>query len=69
MIDKLPPYLYCDDCPNKHYLSLNKDVQGKWSIGYVEYESHQGIYTANEFRSINEAAKYLLKELKEYKQN
>lgn len=41
IIDELPPYLYCDDpgCDNKHFLTFNRDIQGKWTIGYVEFET------------------------------
>lgn len=62
VIEELPAYLHCDDCDERHYLSVNKDIQGKWSIGYVEYATHTAIHTANSFETIDEAAK----SLKEY---
>lgn len=37
--EELPPYLYCDDtdCYEKHFLTLNQDIQGNWVIGYMEF--------------------------------
>lgn len=64
-LDKLPPYLYCDDlyCGQKHYFNLNRDIHGRWSIGFVEYLNHSAIHAANEFNTPTEAVKALEEEL------
>lgn len=36
-LDDLPPYLNCDDCGLRHFLTINRDVQGKWSAAYLAY--------------------------------
>ena len=43
LLNDLPSYVYCPDCSNKHFLTLNRDIQGKWTIGYVEFEEGQAI--------------------------
>lgn len=68
MIEELPPYLYCDvdGCFDRHYLTLNRDVQGRWSIGYIAYMPERGIgeLCENSFTSINEASRWLSDALK-----
>lgn len=61
----IPSYVYCEapGCEQKHYLSLNKDIQGKWSIGYMEFETHTAIYGENGFNSIEEATDWVEQEL------
>jgi hypothetical protein len=43
--EDLPAYLYCDQesCDLKHYLTFNRDIQGKWNAAYVEYEAYEAI--------------------------
>lgn len=57
-LDKLPAYVYGDCCKEKHYLSLNRDITGKWSIGYVEFAEHTAIggLALNDADTIEEAA-------------
>jgi hypothetical protein len=65
-LEKLPAYLYCDneECDNeRHYLVFNKDIQGHWTCGYVEFTTHSGILTGNEFKTMEEAVDALAKEL------
>lgn len=67
-IDDLPPYMYCDieECKYRHFLTLNKDVQGKWSIGYAAFVTDErGIsgLCENRFSSVDDAAKWLKNEL------
>lgn len=40
--EDLPPYLTCDACPNNHYLAINRNVNGKWQIAYVDF-SHDAV--------------------------
>lgn len=69
-LDKLPAYLYCDEesCEHsdyaKHFLNLNRDIRGKWSVGYVEFETHSAIYTENNFETIEQAVNALIEELR-----
>ena len=53
----LQPYIYCDNdgCLEKHYLTLNQDVQGKWCVGYVEFTNHTAHVALNDFDTIAEA--------------
>ncbi len=60
----LPAYIHCDDCGERHYLSLNRDVQGRWSIGYVDFAGGEAIHGMNGFKSINDALKAMKLELK-----
>lgn len=55
LFDELPAYLYCPDCDEKHFLSLNKDIHGKWSAGYVDFENHTAVATTNNSDTLEEA--------------
>jgi len=59
-LHELPAYVHCDDCGERHYLTFNKDIQGKWSIAYVEYESELGFHYGNGFETLEEAADFML---------
>jgi hypothetical protein len=69
-VDKLPSYVYCDldDCGYRHFLSLNRDVQGKWSIGYVAFTDNGELAIAelclNGFDSIDSAAREISKRIR-----
>lgn len=41
-LEDLPVYLYCEDpeCTNKHFVSVNRDISGKYIIGYVEFDNY-----------------------------
>lgn len=58
-LDNLPAYLYCDDpeCWGRHYLTLNRDVHGRWTVAYVEYKDNRAISNLafNDNKSIYEA--------------
>lgn len=56
-------YLYCDDCEGKHFLNLNMDIQGRWSIGYINYQTNHVLHPGNEFRSTRQAIEWVNKEL------
>lgn len=65
-LDKLPPYLYCDEpmCKDqRHYLTFNRDIQGKWCVGYVEFLYHTGINTGNSYDTLEAAIDAVAHEL------
>jgi hypothetical protein len=47
-VEDLPPYLYCDGCSFKHFLTLNKDIQGHWSAAYIAYRG-EGTTSAEDY--------------------
>lgn len=57
-VEDLPSYVYCDieNCGEKHFLQLNRDAQGKWSAGYVEYETYMACLFINDAETMDEAA-------------
>lgn len=63
-LNKLPSYIYCKVCDQKHYLSFNRDIQGKYSVGYVEFENHTAILAENGFDTLEAAVDFIEKELK-----
>jgi hypothetical protein len=57
-LEKLPAYIYCDnpECDyERHYLTFNRDIQGKWSVGYIEFLHHSAVYAENGFDTLEEA--------------
>lgn len=56
LFDSLPAYLYCPYCDGKHFLTLNRDIHGKWSAGYMDYDTHIGIACTNNSDTLEEAA-------------
>lgn len=68
-VESLPPYLYSDCCAERHYLSINRDVHGNWSAGYVEYEQGTavgGLYINNAV-TLSEVATRLEAKLERWK--
>ena len=57
-LEELPETMYCMDCHRHHFLSINRDIYGKWAIGYVEYEQGSVIpgLALNNSDTIKEAA-------------
>lgn len=59
IFEDLPVYLYCDDeqCSAKHFITVNRDIAGKYIIGYVEFENHTAIVglALNESDTFSEA--------------
>lgn len=43
--EDLPVYLYCDDeqCGLRHYITVNRDISGKYIIAYVEFKNNRAI--------------------------
>lgn len=54
-INDLPSYLSCQDCGRKHYLSLNKDIHGNWTMAYIEFKDNTAILALNNSSSLSEA--------------
>jgi len=67
-IEKLPAYIYCDDCPEKHFLTFNRDIQGKWCIAYAEFVQGTAIFPMNDFTSLETAAQVMLVRLADSKE-
>lgn len=57
-IDDLPHWIECadEDCEYKHFLTFNRDDNGRWSAGYVEYNTHLAVCTINNADTLQEAA-------------
>lgn len=57
MYQGLPDYMYCEmeDCELPHFLNFNRDIDGKWCAGYVEFENHTAIATINSADTLDEA--------------
>lgn len=66
LIEKLPKYLYCDDCDLRHFLTLNRTLNGKWTIGYTEWTNGGSIFGINGCSDIPDAANQLKKVLDDY---
>ena len=68
-LDNLPSYLYGDCCKEKHFLTVNRDIQGKWSIGYVDFTNHEAIanLALNDSDTLEEAAQRMTFALKRNK--
>ena len=66
MLNKLPSYIYADCCSGRHYLTLNKTVQGKWCIGYIDFDTGGAVFglAFNDFPTISAAAIVMAKALK-----
>ena len=68
-IRKLPAYVYCDpsevhDCNNeKHYLTMNRDIRGKYSVAYEEPITRVCIYSGSGFETLEAAIDALGKKL------
>jgi hypothetical protein len=61
----LPPYLYCKqpDCDcggERHFLSFNKDIRGRWVIAYVNFETECGIFAGGGFPTLSAAVEAML---------
>lgn len=58
-LQDLPVYLYCDidECKDRHFVTVNRDVHGKYTIGYVEFTNHTAIggLALNESDTLEEA--------------
>lgn len=42
-IEDLPPFVKAPCCGNFHYLTLNRCIDGTWSIGYLDFESNDAV--------------------------
>ena len=62
-INKLPSYIYEEDNGERFFLTFNKDIQGNWSIGYVEYGNQLAIHCGNMFDELGKAIDFMLDEL------
>lgn len=54
MLDTLPHYIECDECDNPHFLSLNRDLYGRWAMAYVEFELGEAICPLNDVDTLEE---------------
>lgn len=57
-IEDLPAYQFCDVCPERHFLTVNRDDHGAWSVAYVNYVDFgavQGL-ALNNCSTLDEAA-------------
>lgn len=57
-VDELPNFIICSECDQRHFLTLNRDAFGGWSIAYVDYQETGAIpgLALNGSDSIDEAA-------------
>lgn len=62
-LEKLPSYIHCNNCTNRHYLTLNKDIHGRWCIGYTEFETWGTIeeLAIGDMESVEEACRKMKK--------
>lgn len=56
-LQDLPPYLLCGYCDTRHFLCINRCVDGSWAIGYVNFDdgSTIGGLGINHCESVREA--------------
>lgn len=68
-IDELPHYVYCnlEGCNNRHYLSFNRDVQGKWSVVYIAFETNMACLFVSDAASLEEGATRMKYSLERHK--
>lgn len=55
-IEDLPSWIMCDDCPQPHFLMVNRSLDGTWTAGYVEFGSGLCIIPINGSDTLDEAA-------------
>lgn len=56
MLEKLPHYLLCPECDNKHFLTVNRDAFGQWTGGYIEFEGRTACCFVNGAENLHELA-------------
>lgn len=57
-LEDLPHYVYCDvpNCEARHYLSVSRNIQGRWTIGYIDFDTSMACLYVNDAETIGEAA-------------
>lgn len=67
-VETLPHFIICPHCGEKHFLTVNRDVYGQWSIGYVEYADGTILEPLglNNSTNLNEAAHRMAAALQRY---
>lgn len=68
-LESLPAYIYADCCRDRHYLTLNRAIDGSWTAGYVEFEGGTCVsgLALNGSDTVEEAVKRLDFALKRWK--
>lgn len=63
-LTKLPAYLNEKRLsPYKFFLAINKDIQGRWSIGYCDFQRNKVLHSRNDFLILEDAVNWMYKEV------